>query len=144
MLAKEIKIHNLIHQRNFIKAQLEGVKKDGDPAYRYFGYVYSENRKYFESEGYEITTITSVEALKITKGLPLNIFTPFDGIELTPDEETTSQRIATDFSNIAEGLGDFITDLFAQINEEDDSEELDNEDDDIPEEVEDSTDKEEE
>jgi len=125
MLAKETKIHNLIHQRNFIRAMLEAPKKDGDPAYRYSGYVYPENREYFEKEGYDITTLTSTEALKITDGLPLNIFIPCENIILTPEEETTSKRIATERINISEEFENFLNDLFSNISEEEDDEDTD-------------------
>lgn len=120
MLARETKIHNLIHQRNFIQIQLESFKKDGDPAYRYIGYLYPENRKYFETEGYDIITISSVDALKIGKGLPLNIFMPSDGIELTPDEETTSKMIAAELCNISDEFENFIKDIL-KISENDDN-----------------------
>lgn len=131
MLAKETKIHNLIHQRNFIRVMLKAPKKDGDPAYRYYGYVYPENREYFKKEGYDITTITSLEALKITEGLPLNIFTPCEEITLTAEEETTSERIATELANISEDfresfsaeMENFLTELFSHISGEDDSDE---------------------
>lgn len=143
MLAKETKIHNLILQREVLKKMALSHRKDGDPAFRYIGYIYPENRKYFEGEGYDVTTITSIEALKITEGLPLNIFTPFDEIKLTPEEEKTSQNIVTELLNISEGFRDFLSDLYAELTEDDDSEEFDIEDGDIPEDAENYADKEE-
>ena len=122
MLAKETKIHNLIHQRNFIEVQLGLFNKDGDPAYRYAGYLYPENREYFEKEGYDVTIIASADALKITKGLPLNIFTPSDEIILTPEEVTTSETIAREIANITGNIDDILNQF---IDEEEDFEDED-------------------
>ena len=99
MLAKDTKINTLIIQRDFIESRLRCIGEDGDSSYRYAGYIYPENRKYFEEEGYDITTITSIEALQITQGLPLNIFTPSDEITLTEEEELISETIAIEIAN---------------------------------------------
>lgn len=128
MLARETKIHKLIQQRNFIEVQLGLLNKDGDPSYRYVGYLYPENREYFAKEGYVITTISTVEAFKITEGLPLNIFTPSDDIVLTTEELTTSERIATEIANISGDIDFILNQLF---DEEDGFEELDIEADDV-------------
>lgn len=107
MLAKKIKIHNLIWQRNFITKQLEAPRKDGDPLYRYKGYIYPENIKYFTDEGYEVNTISNQE-----EGYKLYAFVPSDDINLTPEEELTSKNIATDLMNISEK---FKEDLSAEM-----------------------------
>ena len=116
MLAKETKIHNLILQRNFIKTHLKCLNKDGDPTYRYLGYIYPENREYFEREGYDIDTSTSIEALKITGGFHLNIFTPSDLILLTSEEETSSEAIAREIANISGDIDSILDEL---LDEED-------------------------
>lgn len=122
MLAKETKIYNLIIQRNFIKLQLDGINKEGDPSYRYVGYLYPENRKYFEEEGYDVTIITSMEALQITQGLPLNIFTPAEEIVLTDEEILSSEKTAIDIAKIIEDLDTILDNSFSTESDEESDE----------------------
>lgn len=118
MLAKEAKINTLIIQRDFIERLLRCLGEDGDSSYRYAGYLYPENRKYFEEEGYDITTITSIEALQITQGLPLNIFTPSDEITLTEEEILFSKAIAIEIANASGNIDNILKHAFSSKSEE--------------------------
>lgn len=123
MLAKETKIQNLIWQREFIKKQLVAPRKDGDPSYRYRGYIFPENVKYFTDEGYEITIIPNPKEIENAEGLNLYVFIPDDSIELTPEEETTSKNIAINSRNLLEEFDEFVpeeaksfmADIFSEI-----------------------------
>ena len=56
MLAKEVKIKTILKQRSFIEngLSLAPHNKDGDPSFRYIGYLYPENARYFRNKGYDI------------------------------------------------------------------------------------------
>ena len=96
-LQREIKISNLITQREFIKEQLEKVKNmnDGDPTYSYTGYIYPENIRYFEEiEGCVITKVESDMAKAFSKGKIVYCFMPKDDIVLTDEELQSAEEVA--------------------------------------------------
>ena len=122
MLARESKILNLINQRNFIESHLMMIGEDGNPAYRYVGYLYPENRKYFEDEGYDVTIIMSNDMLVETIGFPVNIFTPREDISLSEDEEKISIVISNDIAAVQNSIGfsNSISDMIEDNIEEND------------------------
>ena len=94
-LAKEIKIQNLIRQRNFITKQLLKIKggiKDGDTTYRYVGHVFEENVAYFESEGFKVTKVESDMMTAKHDGKPAYLFVVGD-VELSDDEMKEAEAI---------------------------------------------------
>ena len=126
MLAKELKVRELIRQRNFIKGELKTPRPDGDPSYRYIGYVFPENKKHFEENGYNVTTFFGVEVLPVTEGKPLNVFTPKDDIILTAEEEAESKQLSERPFELQQIVGDVLSTIFSDIaNENDDNEEDD-------------------
>ena len=89
MLGKELKIENLMIQREFIRKQLMQPNKDGDPSYLYVGQLFLENIRYFEEEGMAITPIT-IDNSKF-RGLPAYLFT-CKVFELNDDEMKESEK----------------------------------------------------
>ena len=89
MLGKENKIKTLMKQRSFIEKGLSLIPEgdDGEPSFRYVGYVYSENRDYFFRQGYRAEKVTTDSVLMATKGLPIWIFVPRDDEEMILSEE---------------------------------------------------------
>lgn len=90
MLAKEVKIQTLERQKQFLEKRLkeQRKRKNGDPTYIFRGYLYPENRQYFDREGYDI------EDVKLTLTETVHIFTPQDTVRLTPEEREESQKYA--------------------------------------------------
>ena len=86
MLAKEIKIRNLIRQREFIKKQLDLTLLNGNAAVSYVGEVFPENLDYFhDEEGYDVQRLDSKEILTANMGMPIYVFSSSD-VKLTPEE----------------------------------------------------------
>lgn len=96
MLAKDIKIKNIMTQRAFIMAQLsvmlESPREDGNSAYTYVGHIYPENRYFFRMEGFNVAKVESDMLMAATKGIPVYLFTPNDRIELTEEEFQEAEK----------------------------------------------------
>ena len=94
MLARDSKIKNLILQRDFIEEQLKRQEVTYNPSLQYFGYLYPENREYFECEGYDVKCYEELDVIQFTRGLPLNVFTPKEDIMLSEEEMEESAEFA--------------------------------------------------
>jgi len=119
MLAKESKVRTLIYQRDFIQMQLEILWSDGNPAFLYPGYLYPENKKYFEEEGYNITTFRGTEASAILEGeIIVNLFTPADEIILDEIDVCVSEGWSADMKETPEFAEIWQNDFFENNEEE--------------------------
>ena len=85
MLAKEIKIRNLIRQRDFIKEQLDLTLLNGNAAVSYVGEVFLENFEYFTEEGLTVRKLDSERILAENMGMPIYVFSARNA-DLTPKE----------------------------------------------------------
>jgi len=90
MKAKELKIKNLIRQREFINSELLALMKyprpNGDVSVVYDGDLFEENETYFREEGFEVRRCCIY-------GKPLTILTVAKGKERILDEK--EKEIAT-------------------------------------------------
>ena len=98
MLAKEIKIKNLMVQRKFIteqlKLRLENPCMDGDSTYNYIGYIFPENIKYLEDEGFSITKSSYVFNGRTGNFTLVSYYIhPSDNITLSEKEIAESEKI---------------------------------------------------
>jgi len=88
MLAKENKIRTILKQRSIIEDELSQLSsRNGDPSYRYEGYIYKENIEYFEKQGYKVVLVESDILKAMLKGRPVYFFTPNDEIINLNEEE---------------------------------------------------------
>ena len=95
MLAKEIKIANLKKQKEFIIEQLSILSEtniDGDISYLYTGYLFPENRYYFENEGFKIEDFFNEEDGLSTDFCTHHLFTIRDNLKLTKDEYSEAEN----------------------------------------------------
>ena len=112
-LGKEQKIKNILIQRRFIENQLnKDPSVDGNPAYRYVGYLFPENKKYFDTIGVYVTSFNSEVTLNITGGIPIHIFTPICIEKLTDEELKESEGYANAKDEEELDLGECISSLF--------------------------------
>lgn len=83
-LAKEFKKNSIITQR---RAIVEGIKnKPGVTQVVYLGFIYRENIKYLNENGFDVLIYDSPEILVRTGGYVMNIIKVRDDIILTPEE----------------------------------------------------------
>ena len=117
MLAKEIKIKTLRRQQNFIEEQIKKAvfSKDAEPSYAYMGYVYPEVIKHFKEEGFDVQIITSKEALALTKGRALNVFTVRDDITLSAEEQKQAEEYQQSIDNTDDEPDPDFVNLFKMI-----------------------------
>ena len=75
MLAKELKIKNLMQQRAFITERIQKRfdSLDGDTVFIYVGQLFGENILYFKNEGFKIISIEP-GVVSEAKYLPIHIF----------------------------------------------------------------------
>ena len=93
MLAKELKIANLMAQRNYILNVIEDrIKKpfkNGDPLIKYRGEMFTENIRYFTDEGFKIDQI-------MVGDMPVNLFRISSTAVLSREE----REMAGDFESV--------------------------------------------
>ncbi|MGN1327474.1 MAG: hypothetical protein ACI4VQ_05330 [Clostridia bacterium] len=117
MLAKDEKIKKLMLQRMYIKERLstnalsthegeniwDALNDEngiiGDPSYLYPGYVYPENVRYFQKEGYDVKEIQPQDGFAVTKGRPAFLFTPSNSVLLDEKEMKQSMKRALDYQS---------------------------------------------
>lgn len=96
-LGKDLKIKNLMAQRDYIidqlKKMLEEPDEDGNAAYGYVGYVFPENIDYFRLEGFGVRRFETDAILQTTMGMPIYIFNPVSE-DLTAEEFKESREEA--------------------------------------------------
>ena len=93
LLGTQVKIVNLIVQREYIENFLKGFasspQEKGNPAYIYEGYVFPENVLYFRGQGFKVIEHNNDEFL----------FVPADDSKLSDEELTLSTEFAKNFVN---------------------------------------------
>lgn len=91
-LARQAYINNLLVQREFLTRMLCRVEDDGAPIFSYVGQIFELNKKYFEHNGFKITTTQEIVDGRV---MIVNIITIDDSnICLTPDELKVSKYLA--------------------------------------------------
>ena len=115
MLAKEIKIRNIVKQREFIRKKLEGMNRiDGNTLYTHIGHIFPEVLKYFKEEGFDVEITIPDGPNVVVSGSKLYLFSINDNISLSEEELEMAEKIAKNDSD--EDLGDQImTDIFNKI-----------------------------
>lgn len=95
-LAKDVKIQNLLVQRDYIASQLKSTKENprenGDTSYIYIGHVFPENCDYFRREGYNVVTIKSDLLTALVHGRPVFLFTIGNDVTLTGEDLKLAQE----------------------------------------------------
>ncbi len=96
MLARDIKIRQLIEQREYIERKLEGAmeRRNGDCSYIYTGHLYPENVEYFRREGFSINLVESDALKATTMGVPVFLFTIAIDVRLNDEEVRKSRTFA--------------------------------------------------
>lgn len=137
MLAKELKIANIMQQRAFIT---EAIKKhmrcsDGDPSFGYIGQLFKENIEYFRNEGFDITSFEP-GTLPETKYMPLHIFVVDESkVKLSDEEWDEAKKINLEDIPNSSSFGDVLASLFGgphieDVDIDDDLDDYGNDDDD--------------
>ncbi|MGN1299576.1 MAG: hypothetical protein ACI4UE_06320 [Candidatus Scatovivens sp.] len=100
MLAKQQKIQNILVQRAFIEEMLLTKKDDGAPKDTYAGYLYPENKKYFQENGFIIEEVESDILKALCKGTTTYKFIPNEEIlELTEEDWEEAKKCQVSISN---------------------------------------------
>lgn len=88
LLGTQVKIVNLIAQREYIEGNLKGLastpQENGNPTYIYEGYVFPENVLYFRGQGFKVIEHNNDEFL----------FVPADDSKLSDEELILSTEFA--------------------------------------------------
>ena len=132
-LARQIKITTLMRQRDFIELRINDRSRDinpdksvdeqfkdedycGDPSYTYVGYVYPENVRYFQAEGFDVQEIHPQDGFAITRGHPVFLFTPSATVQLTQKElaQSKEESLGGAMPATQEEEDDFVTRLFGK------------------------------
>ena len=130
-IAKRAVIANISKQREVLLNALVKTKRDGDPTLRYVGFLFPENRAFFEKEGFVITTAKSSRPEH--EGFDINIFVPnAEAMVLTGEEMAEAEAICDfEISSVEEMLEDFMKHIqWLNDNKEDDEDEDDEDEDD--------------
>lgn len=137
-IAKRAVIANISKQREILLHALVKTKRDGDPTLRYVGFLFPENRAFFEKEGFVITTAKSSRPEH--EGFDINMFVPnAEAMVLTGEEMAEAEAICdSEISSVEEMLEDFMKHIqWLNDNKEDDEDEDEDDEDDEDEDDED-------
>lgn len=98
MLAKEVKVNNLMRQRNFIKKALlaRANAPDCDPSWSYIGQIFPENIDYFKEQGYKIDRFCSSQDLGLTLGKYIYVFNVSNDVKLSREEQKAAEAELVD------------------------------------------------
>ena len=95
-LAKDVKIQNLLVQRDYIASQLKSTKENprenGDTSYIYIGHVFPENCDHFRREGYDVRQLKSELLTALAHGRPVFLFTIGNDVTLTEEDLRLAQE----------------------------------------------------
>lgn len=100
MHAKEQKIHLLMIQRRFLEGRIDECamkSEDGDPSWRYIGYIYPENIEYLNNLGYDVTPVNNELLTAKAGGRSVYLIAPketFGNIAISDEDLKKSEAYA--------------------------------------------------